>query len=282
MTTTITAPAKAPPGKVRFRFPEPPQRELDEVTVFEQLHLTGNTHFLIKHLGKPETTLVAADDWMALAPRPGIAGLRRPDLLIAFNVDPAAYKDTRGYLVSEQGKPPDFVIEVASESTVYLDMVAKPLDYAALGIAEYWRFDQTGEYYGSRLTGDRLVDDHYEPIHIDELPDGVLQGYSPALHLYLRWERGRLTWHDPATGRHILTFDAVNEARLRAEACTAAANAARLRADARAAEHLAARFWDEALIAENRAARLRAEAGIVRAKARISERRLEIPWPHQD
>ena len=44
-------------------------------------------------------------------------------------------------------------------------------------------------------------------VHFDELDDWVLQGYSPVLNLLLRWERGRLGWHDPATGRHILTYE---------------------------------------------------------------------------
>ena len=86
-------------------------------------------------------------------------------------------------------------------------MGAKRDEYAALGITEYWRFDKTGEYHGTRLAGDRLEGGVYVPIPIEELPDGSLQGYSAALNLYLRWESGRLGWYDPATGRHILTYD---------------------------------------------------------------------------
>ena len=37
-------------------------------------------------------------------------------------------------------------------------------------------------------------------LDIDELADGVLQGYSAALDLNLRWEDGRLGWHDTTTG----------------------------------------------------------------------------------
>ena len=42
---------------------------------------------------------------------------RVPDLLVAFGVDPEAYRRSNGYVISEQGKPPDFVLEVASPST---------------------------------------------------------------------------------------------------------------------------------------------------------------------
>ena len=42
---------------------------------------------------------------------------RYPDLLIALDVDPAAYEASNGYIIGEQGKPPDFVLEIASRST---------------------------------------------------------------------------------------------------------------------------------------------------------------------
>ena len=43
-------------------------------------------------------------------------------------------------------------------------------------------------------------------------------GYSAVLNLNIRWERGRLAWHDPATGRHILIFDDERSRSDRAEA----------------------------------------------------------------
>ncbi len=223
MTTTAntTIAAKTPPASApaRFQFPDPPQRELDEaMTNYEYLHGVGSGLHLSRHFGNRNTTLVSADLWVAPAPRSGTRGLRRPDLLIAFDVNPAACKETRGYLISEQGKPPDFVLEVASESTAHVDVEQKPRDYAVLGIPEYWRFDATGEFHGTRLAGDRLVGDNYEPIPIAELPDGSLQGYSAVLNLYLRAEQGGLGWYDPETGQHIPTFDDRQAALLQAEA----------------------------------------------------------------
>ena len=103
-------------------------------------------------------------------------------------------------------------------------MGAKRDDYAALGILEYWRFDKTGEHYSTRLAGDRLVDGAYQPIPIDELDDGSLQGYSAALNLNLRWEQGRLGWYDRDTGQHIPTYgdqrdraDRADDERVRAD-----------------------------------------------------------------
>ena len=99
---------------------------------------------------------------------------------------------------------------------------------------EYWRFDETGEYHGTRLAGDRLVGRRYRPIDIDELAADVLQGYSAALNLHLRWERGELGLYIPATGLHIVTPEDERAARFRAEA---RADAAETRAEA---ERLAA------------------------------------------
>jgi Uma2 family endonuclease len=216
--TTADAFAKAPRPQSHFRLPDPPPREPDELTNYDHLHKTGNSHHLARHFGNPETTLVEADRW--IVPHPGYGSRRRrvPDLLIAFGVDPEMYEANNGYIISEQGKPPDFVMEVASVSTGRIDVGEKRADYTALGIAEYWRFDKTGEYHGARLAGDRLVDGEYQPVAIEELADGALQGYSAVLNLYLRWEQGELGWHDPATGRHIVTFDEERSARIEAEA----------------------------------------------------------------
>ena len=225
MTTPTRKPAsRTYPSPSGFRLPDIPQREPDEVSQFDQLFKTGRSHALAVHLGNPETTLVEADRWIIAEPGTFRELARYPDLLVAFDVDPAAYEASNGYIISEQGKPPDFVLEVASASTWDTDIGAKRDDYARMLIREYWRFDKTGQYHGTRLAGERLVNGVYVPIDIEELSEDVLQGYSEALGLYLRWERGELGWYDPATGQHIATFDterarADNEraARLRAE-----------------------------------------------------------------
>ena len=165
-----------------------------------------------------------------------MAGAVYPDLMVAFDADPALYRAQNGYVISEQGKPPDFVLEVASRSTGRRDTVDKRIRYAELGVPEYWRFDETGQYHGARLAGDRLVDGRYEPIHIDELPDGSLQGHSVILNVDLRWIGGQLHWHDPATGERVASLESEREARLEAQARTAAEQQARIQeSEARAA-----------------------------------------------
>ena len=223
--TTVNTFAQTPQPRNPFEFPDPPEREPDDMTNFNQTNVTGNTHHLVHHLGNVETTLVAGEHYISRVPTIDMTGLRYPDLLIAFDVDPAAYYRSNAYVISEQGKPPDFVLEIASRRTGRTDVVEKRNDYAVLEILEYWRFDETGRYHGVRLAGDRLVDGEYQPIDIEQVQEGILQGYSAVLNLNIRWEHGQLAWHDPATGRHILTYDdqrnradVEREARLRAEA----------------------------------------------------------------
>ena len=205
MSVTIFESNGTAPGLLE-PFPDPPTRHPDEMSSHRHLSEQGAPYLLNWHFANRDTTLITAELYIAPEPRSGIKGLRVPDLLIAFDVNPEACHRSNAYIISEQGKPPDFVLEVASRSTGRIDVRDKPADYAALGIPEYWRFDETGEYHGVRLAGDRLVGDRYEPIAIAELPDGGLEGYSEVLDLYLRWEDGWLQWHDPETGRAIMNL----------------------------------------------------------------------------
>ena len=85
----------------RFRLPDPPRRKPDEMTQFDQLTKTGHAHHVAQYLGNPETTLVEADRWMFAEPGTFRDLARYPDLLVAFDVNPAAYEANNGYIVSE-------------------------------------------------------------------------------------------------------------------------------------------------------------------------------------
>ncbi len=219
ITTTAASKLKA---RGRFRLPDPPEREPDDMTSAEHLSETGLHHHLKQFLGNLETTIVSGEKYVT-AERG--ADMRYPDLLVAFGVDLELYRASNGYVIAEQGKPPDWVLEIASEGTGQSDVGEKREFYERLGIGEYWRFDQTpdGRWHGARLAGDFLVDGEYVPVEITELPDGSLQGYSPALGLYLRWEQGELAFRDPATGQPIATFESE---RARADSAEARADSA--------------------------------------------------------
>ena len=140
--------------------------------------------------------------------------MRYPDLLVALEADPELYEDNNGYVVSLQGRAP----EIASRHTWRVDLEVKPEFYAGLGVAEYWRFDETGDFHGTRLAGERLVEGRYEPIAIEELPGGELRGYSEVLRLYFCWRDGRLDWYDSQAEGYIPSLESEREARQAAEA----------------------------------------------------------------
>ncbi len=111
-----------------------------------------------------------------------------PDICVSFDVDMLAIRDTDSdsYDMWEMGKPPEFVLEVASPSTYRKDLYEKPDIYAYLGVDEYWMFDpRGGELYGQALAGYRLVDGRYEPIETTPNEQGFDSGYSDALGIRL-------------------------------------------------------------------------------------------------
>ncbi len=289
MTTADTRITKLRVAADDFRLPDPPWRP-DNMTLFKHLAATGSAHYLALFLGYPKTTLVTGDHYLVEYLTQNMAGSYYPDLMIAFNVDIAAFHRRNGYVISEQGKPPDFVLEIASTHTGHIDTGEKREAYAALGIPEYWRFDETGQSHGTRLAGDRLVNGRYEPIPIIELEDGSLQGYSAVLNLYLRWENGELGWYDPATGQHIPTFGSEQaerlqeqDARLQAEMRADREQDARIQAEARADREQAERLQeqDARLQAEMRANREQAERlqeqdARLQAEARLREMEAEL------
>ena len=191
----------------RLALPDPPERHPDEVTSITYLHGPGTTKYLAVHLAHTETTLVTAELGLVATRQDRGNRVRYPDLLIAFGVDPGKYYEDNGYIVDEQGKPPDFVLEVASPSTATADFTTKRDFYEALGVSEYWRFDPSGDDHGVRLAGDRLVEGRYESVHIESAGEGVIQGYSAALDLFLQWHDGQLVFIDPATNASILTYE---------------------------------------------------------------------------
>ena len=108
MTTTRPAdlPVGADPAEF-FRLPDIPEKHPDDMTSFQHLAATGNVSNVSQYLGNAETTIVSGERYIV----PGLAYVagesRYPDLLVAFDVDPAAYQARNGYVISEQGKPPD-------------------------------------------------------------------------------------------------------------------------------------------------------------------------------
>ena len=112
------------------------------------------------HFGASETTLVLGEVPVAMNVEQTRAGVRIPDLILAFDVDVPGIIERNGYAINLVGKPPDFVLEVALPTTGRRNYTEKRQDYERFRIPEYWRFDGTGgDYHDAPLAGDRLATD---------------------------------------------------------------------------------------------------------------------------
>ena len=221
------------------QFPEfPPRYDMQNIDI---LHEIGYVATLKRHFGRRDTTLVYGE--LPIGNTLSIRlGLRIPDLIIAFDCDPQRAIGRQGYDIDEQGKPPDFALEIASKTTGRVDYTDKRVDYERYGIPEYWRFDATGgDYHDAALAGDRLVDGRYEPIDIERDGGSYYWGYSETLGLYVCWDAGKLRWYDPRTDSYLLTSDEEADRADRAEESAAREAAARQLADERADREAAAR-----------------------------------------
>lgn len=150
-----------------------------------------------------------------------------PDILVAFDVPKEPRRDN--YLVWEEGKGPDVVVEITSKSTKQEDKKKKFEIYREiLRVSEYFLFDPTEDYLDPPLQGFRLMGTEYaaiEPV-AGRLPSRVL-----GLHLERDGTELRLV--DPATGERLPTrLEARQLAERRADAERRRADAERRRADA--------------------------------------------------
>ncbi len=126
----------------------------------------------------------------------------RPDVQVVFGVGRGGNRRT--FKVWEEGKAPDFVLEVASPSTAENDARHKAREYAGIGVREYWRLDPEGTMMKAPLQGYRARGGRYERVESVERAGGVEYLRSRVLELDLRGERRDgatvLVIRDPRTG----------------------------------------------------------------------------------
>ena len=200
-----------------------------------------------------------------------------PDCYVAFNLSEAArhslsLEGNNTYLLWEVGKAPDFVLEIASESTATADLGRKRDLYAEIGVSEYWRYDETGgDFYGEPLVGERLVDGEYQRLDLREEPDGRFWAHSDVLNLDLWWIEGELRFWDNAAGRWLLTHEE-EQARAEQEHARAEQESARAEQESARAEQEAARAYRAETERDAEvAARREAEAELQRLRERLAE-----------
>ncbi len=214
-----------------------------------------------------------------------------PDVLVALGL---GTHNRSSYFVWVEGKPPDWVLEVASPSTQADDLGVKRRRYAAIGVPEYWMFDARSPQRGARgapsheefsvyppgtprLQGLKLADGKYIPLPW-QLADGVRTIHSEVLGLDVCVDGELLRFRDAATGRDVPHRSDVQAAAERAEAQAKREAAQRKAAEAKAereaarADRQAAHARQEAVRAKQEAARAERQAAraIREASARAS------------
>ena len=202
-----------------WELPDPPPKEPD---MQQDISLFDFRSMLEAHLGDRDGVLIAGGGYLRNDPRDE-SEVFAPDCVVAFGVDSRAIVSRNGYVIQHAGKPPDFVLEVASRATGRRDYTIKRVGYAGYGVREYWRFDYTGgRFHDASLAGDVLTGEEYTPLPINRGPDGLLWGHSEVLGLDLCWDEAVLRLRDPATGQFLPTLlelrSELDEAQERAEA----------------------------------------------------------------
>jgi Uma2 family endonuclease len=187
-----------------------------------------------------------------------------PDVFVKKGGRKGKLPKRRYYLLWEEGKGPDAVIEITSKSTRKEDLDTKKSLYAdILKVKEYYLFDPYEEYLHPPLQGFRLKNGQYVPIKPvnGRLPSKVL-----GLHLQRDGEELRL--YDPKTKQRLPTRKdkelRVNAAQRQAEAAQRQAEAAQRQAEEREQQEAAARRQAEAEIE-----RLRRELEALRQPPRL-------------
>jgi Uma2 family endonuclease len=149
-----------------------------------------------------------------------------PDVFVVRGVEK---KRRDNYLVWEEGKAPDFVVELTSKSTRREDQVTKQRLYRdVLRVREYFQFDPTEDYLNPPLQGFRLVEGEYVAI---TPVDGRLP--SEVLGLHLEQDGQELRLYDPERQARVMKLDErASAAEQRAESAEQRAESAEQRAQA--------------------------------------------------
>jgi len=120
-----------------------------------------------------------------------------PDVFVVRGVEK---RRRPNYLIWDERKGPEFVIELTSRTTRAEDIEDKYELYQRLQVCEYFLFDPLGDYMRPQLDGYRLVRGRYKAISAvqDRLP-------SKVLGLHLEGHGRDLRLYDPASERWLPT-----------------------------------------------------------------------------
>ena len=187
----------------------------------------------LRHYFRHRPDVYVAGNLLIYYERDNVKASVAPDVFVVKGV---SNHDRYSYLLWEEGKPPDFVLEITSRSTQQEDQGRKRTLYRRLRVAEYWQYDPTGDYLAPPLQGMALAAGRYSALPERRLADGALAVRSEALGLEVRAGAWGLRFHNAATGRNVLTLAETDAARERAERGWRREQEARRAAEARVAE----------------------------------------------
>ena len=179
-----------------------------------------------------------------------------PDVFVVIGATKA---DRTSYLLWNEPKGPDFVLEITSRTTHREDQGKKRRLYRALGVREYWQYDPTSDYLNPALQGQELVEGEYRRLSGRELADRTLAIASEVLGLELRLTERGLRFRDPATGRDLPDLAETDEALEHAEQERRHAEQARRHAEQARRRERQARREVETRLANEAVARQAAE-----------------------
>jgi len=196
-----------------------------------------------------------------------------PDVFVVRGIDKRIREN---YLVWEEGKAPDLVIELTSTSTKHEDLETKFKLYRdVLKVHEYFLFDPQSAYLTPSMQGYRLLGGHYSVIH-------PVNGRLPSKVLGLHLERSEtaLRLFDPACGKWLPTESETLQqaalARQKAEEGLEQETLARQETEEGLQQETLARREAEAGLQQETLARQKAEASLHEAEAELEMLRRKL------
>ena len=204
-TVTKRLPSAAK-GAPEAALPEPDGVEYPEGRWIAQSVWHGDavrqaTDALVSHFSERKDVLVAME-LVVYYQRGNNKARLQPDLQVVFGVGRGG--DRSSFRLWEEGKAPDFVLEVASPSTAENDARHKATEYARIGVREYWRLDPKGSLMGRPLEGYAASEERFGPVEAVEREGRGIWLRSEVLELDLRSLRQDgatvVVFRDPETG----------------------------------------------------------------------------------
>ena len=201
-------PALAPTGRPGAEIDYPSSDGEPMAETEHQLVPMAGTFFILRDWFRDRPDVYVGCD-LLIYYREGDRGASvAPDVFAVFGASGNHPRDT--WLLWQEGKAPDFVLEIASPSTWRRGIARKRDIYLGLGVSEYWRYDPTGALFTPPLAWERLQDGAYQPMPLSTEPDGTIWAHSDVLGLDV-CVRADLTiqLYDPVSGQWFITPEEV-------------------------------------------------------------------------